>query len=72
MAVGNARPLDQARAARDDRADALARPRTTASTTARARCCSASCVRYDVGNVFDPAYTMVAKIAKRYLPELAA
>ena len=26
------------------------------------------CVEYDVGNVFDPAYTMVCKLAKRFLP----
>jgi acetamidase/formamidase len=26
------------------------------------------CIRYDLGNVFDPAYTMVARIEKRYLP----
>lgn len=26
------------------------------------------CVEYDLGNVFDPAYTMVCKLAKRYLP----
>jgi amidase len=26
------------------------------------------CVEYDVGNVFDPAYTMVCKLAKHYLP----
>jgi amidase len=24
-------------------------------------------VRYEVGNVFDPAYTMVCKIAKKWL-----
>ena len=24
-------------------------------------------VRYDVGNVFDPAYTMVCRIAKKWL-----
>jgi hypothetical protein len=29
-------------------------------------------IRYDLGNVFDPAYTMVAKVAKRHLPERAA
>jgi hypothetical protein len=29
-------------------------------------------IRYDVGNVYDPAYTMVAKIAKRHLPEPVA
>lgn len=27
------------------------------------------CVRYDLGNMFDPAYTMVCKIPKRYLPD---
>ena len=26
------------------------------------------CVRYDMGNVFDPAYTMICKLAKRWLP----
>ena len=26
-------------------------------------------VRYDVGNVFDPAYTMVCRIEKRWLPK---
>jgi hypothetical protein len=26
-------------------------------------------MRYAVGNVFDPAYTVVAKIEKRLLPE---
>jgi hypothetical protein len=26
------------------------------------------CIRYDVGNVYDPAYTAVAKIAKDLLP----
>jgi amidase len=26
------------------------------------------CIRYDVGNVFDPAYTVVAKVAKQLLP----
>ena len=25
-------------------------------------------VRYEVGNVFDPAYTMVCKVPKAYLP----
>jgi amidase len=27
------------------------------------------CVEYDVGNVFYPAYTMVCKLAKRFLAE---
>ena len=26
------------------------------------------CVDYEVGNVFDPAYTMICKLAKRHLP----
>jgi len=26
------------------------------------------CVRYDIGNVFDPAYTVVCKVEKRLLP----
>ena len=26
-------------------------------------------VRYDVGNVYDPAYTMVCRIAKKWLPK---
>jgi hypothetical protein len=26
-------------------------------------------VRYDVGNVFDPAYTMVCRIDKKWLPK---
>jgi acetamidase/formamidase len=28
----------------------------------------AQCVRYDLGNVFDPAFTMVCRLAKRWLP----
>ena len=26
------------------------------------------CIEYDIGNVFDPAYTVVAKLARRFLP----
>jgi acetamidase/formamidase len=68
MAVGNARPLDQA---------------VQHATTELMRWLAADygldhrassvllgqLIRYDVGNVYDPAYTMVAKIAKRHLPE---
>jgi hypothetical protein len=25
------------------------------------------CIRYEIGNVFDPAYTVVAKVSKRLL-----
>jgi amidase len=28
------------------------------------------CVRYDVGNVFDPAYTIIAKVEKSLLERL--
>jgi acetamidase/formamidase len=67
MAVGNARPLDQA-----------AQHATTELMRWLAddygldyRASSAllgQLIRYDLGNVFDPAYTMVAKVAKRHLP----
>ena len=64
--VGNARPLDQA---------------LQHATTEMLRWLQADfgldplgantllgqCVEYDVGNVFDPAYTMVCKVAKRLL-----
>ncbi|MEO2034609.1 MAG: acetamidase/formamidase family protein [Planctomycetaceae bacterium] len=67
MAVGNARPLDQA---------------TQHATTEMLRWLQADygldalganlllsqCVRYEVGNVFDPAYTMVCKLNRKWLP----
>jgi acetamidase/formamidase len=64
---GNARPLDQALQhattemvrwlQQDYGLDALG-----------ANLLMAQCVRYDVGNVFDPAYTMVCKLHKQWLP----
>lgn len=69
--VGNARPLDQCLQhattemlrwlQQDYGLDAVA-----------ANLLLSQCVRYDLGNMFDPAYTMVCKIPKRYLPERAA
>lgn len=66
FAVGNARPLDQAVQhattellrwlIADHGLDALA-----------ANTLLGQCVEYDVGNMFDPAYTMVCKLAKRWL-----
>jgi acetamidase/formamidase len=64
--VGNARPLDQA---------------VQHATTEMLRWLIADygldpvgastllgqCVRYDLGNIYDPAYTMVCKLAKRWL-----
>jgi amidase len=68
MAVGNVRPLDEAlqhattellRWLQEDYGlDFIA-----ASTLL------GQCVRYDIGNVFDPAYTVVCKVEKRLLPK---
>ena len=69
--AGNARPLDQALQhattemmlwlERDWKLDVVA-----ASTLL------GQCVEYDVGNVFDPAYTMICKMPKRILRQLTA
>lgn len=68
--AGNARPLDQAVQhattemlrwlQQDYDLDALG-----------ANLLLAQCVRYDLGNIFDPAYTMVCKVPKRFLPKPA-
>ena len=68
--AGNARPLDQALQhattemvrwlERDWKLDVVA-----ASTLL------GQCVEYDVGNVYDPAYTMICKLPKRVLRQLA-
>lgn len=65
--IGNARPLDQCLQhattemmrwlEQDYGLDALG-----------ASLLLSQCVRYDLGNMFDPAYTMVCKIPKRFLP----
>ena len=69
MAVGNARPLDQAvqhattellRLLQDD----YGLDYHAGSTLL------GQCIRYDVGNVFDPAYTIVAKVEKALLERL--
>jgi acetamidase/formamidase len=68
MAVGNARPLDQAlQHATTELMRLLAEDfglDYRASSVLLGQL-----IRYDVGNVYDPAYTMVAKIEKRHLPE---
>ncbi|MBM81553.1 MAG: acetamidase [Planctomycetaceae bacterium] len=66
MTVGNARPLDQATQhattemlrwlQQDYGLDALG-----------ANLLMAQCVRYELGNIYDPAYTMVCKINKQWL-----
>ena len=68
MTVGNARPLDQAtqhattemiRWLQEDYGlDALG-----------ANLLLSQCVRYELGNFFDPAYTMVCKLNKKWLPK---
>jgi amidase len=69
--VGNARPLDQAvqhattemlRWLQDDYG--LDAP--------GAHILLGQCVEYDLGNMFDPAYTMVCKMPKRWLEAIAA
>lgn len=69
--VGNARPLDQALQhattemlrwlGQDYGLDALS-----------ANILMSQCVEYDLGNVYDPAYTMVCKLPKRVLPPRVA
>jgi acetamidase/formamidase len=71
LAAGNARPLDQAVQHATTElmrwlADDYGLDHRASSVLL------GQLIRYDVGNVFDPAYTMVAKIAKRHLPQRAA
>jgi amidase len=71
LAVGNARPLDQAvQHATTELMRWLADDYGLDYRASSALL--GQLIRYDLGNVFDPAYTMVARIAKRHLPELAA
>jgi len=66
MTVGNARPLDQAlqhattEMIRWLQADYGLKDRA-------AHILLGQCVEYDVGNVFDPAYTVVCKLKKRWM-----
>jgi acetamidase/formamidase len=64
MAAGNARPLDQAlQHATTELMRWLAEDYTLDYRATSLL--MGQCLRYDVGNVFDPAYTMVAKVEKR-------
>ena len=69
--VGNARPLDQCvqhattemlRWLQSDDPMGFGMSARHASTLL------GQCVKYDMGNMFDPAYTMVCKVARKYLP----
>ena len=67
MAVGNARPLDQA--VQHATTELLRMLQDTYGLSYRAgSTLLGQCLEYDIGNVFDPAYTVVAKLARRYLP----
>lgn len=64
--LGNARPLDQAlQIATTEMHQWLMRD--YGLDVKGASTLMGQCVRYKVGNVFDPAYTMVCKIPKRFL-----
>ena len=69
MAVGNARPLDQAVQHATTELVALLHEDYGLDYPA-ASTLLGQCIRYDVGNVFDPAYTIVAKVEKALLERL--
>ncbi len=65
--VGNARPLDQA--VQHATTEMLRWLQADYGLTAEeASTLLGQVVAYDLGNMYDPAYTMVCKVAKRYLP----
>ena len=65
--VGNARPLDQA--LQHATTEMLSWLRTDYGLDAiSASHLLGQVVRYDVGNVYDPAYTMACRVAKKWLP----
>ena len=69
MAVGNARPLDQA--LQHATTELLKLLRDDYGLDYRAgSALLGQFIRYDVGNVYDPAYTMVAKVEKALLERL--
>ena len=69
MAVGNARPLDQAVQHATTELLKLLREDYGLDYRAGSALLGQS-IRYDVGNVYDPAYTMVAKVEKALLERL--
>ena len=67
MAIGNARPLDQAlQHATAELMHMLAEDHGLDFRASSALL--GQCIRYEIANVFDPAYTVVAKVAKELLP----
>lgn len=67
FAVGNARPLDQALQHATTEMLGWLREDYGLDATAASHLLG-QVVRYDVGNVFDPAYTMACRVAKKWLP----
>ena len=67
--VGNARPLEQAV---QHATTEMLRWLTTdyGLSIAEASTLLGQCVEYDLGNIFDPAYTMVCKVPKRFVAAL--
>jgi amidase len=71
MAVGNARPLDQC--VQHATTELMRWLEQDYGLDYRASSILfGQLIRYDIGNVFDPAYTMVAKMEKRHLPRKQA
>lgn len=66
--AGNARPLDQCVQNATTEMLTWLQQRYGLSA-AEANLLMGFTVEYEVGNMFDPAYTMICKIPKRYLPE---
>ena len=70
MAVGNARPLDQA--LQHATTEMLQWLQADCGLDARsAHLLLGQVVEYDVGNVYDPAYTMVCKVARKFIDRLS-
>ena len=64
--VGNARPLDQC--VQHATTEMLRWLQADYNMSARqASTLLGQCVKYDLGNIFDPAYTMVCRVAKKFL-----
>ncbi|MGC4106278.1 MAG: acetamidase/formamidase family protein [Thermomicrobiales bacterium] len=69
--IGNARPLDQAlRHATTEMVHWLERDWNLDIVAASTLL--GQCVEYDIGNVFNPAYTMICKLPKRMLQQVTA
>ena len=64
MAVGNARPLDQCVQHATTEMLSWLTSEEIGLDSRTAHHLLGQCVEYDLGNVFDPAYTMVCKIRR--------